>query len=199
MLKLKNRDLGLAGGFKYTQKESGVLFKCSSWDQLIVQLKKHRVANGYDIPLNWEDEVEDQLCKNCPDPKNWCVENNNPQPTHRKLGVGDVVMFTRVLVDKLLRGGKNVDADEATRRASICASCKDNVTISGCRGCNSGRIEQVVRRVTDSGTTKYDDKLETCKFCGCFNKAQIWFPLDLLKKNMSEEIKESLPSHCWKK
>ena len=199
MLKLKNKNIGLAGGFKYTQKESGITFNCSSWDQLIVKLKQHRVANGYDIPLNWEDEVQDHLCRNCPDQDQWCVEDNNPQPTHRNLGLGDVVMFTRVLVDKFVRGGKNVDAEEANKRASICASCPDNVSVGSCRGCNSGKIEEAVRRVTDSGATKYDEKLETCRWCGCFNKAQIWFPIEVLKNNMSDEIKESLPSHCWKK
>lgn len=199
MLKLKNKNIGLAGGWRYTQKESGMTFKCSSWDQLIVELKKHRVTNGYDIPLNWESEVEDSLCRNCPDPDEWCIQDNNPKPTHRNLRLGDVVMFTRVLVDKFVRGGKNVGVEEAEARASICSNCSENVEVGGCNGCNSGLVEKAVKRVTDSGVTKYDNKLKTCQLCGCFNKAQIWFPIETLQKNMSDKIRELLPSHCWKK
>lgn len=198
MRKLRNKNLGVSGGFVYVQKESGMKFSCSSWDQLIVKLKNHRTANNYDIPINWEAEVEDQVCENC-GAEQWCYEDKHPEAAPKTLGLGDVVMFTRVLVDKFVSGGKNVEAEEATRRAAICVSCPDNVSIGGCKGCNSGRVETAVRRITNSGATKHDNELETCRWCGCFNRAQIWFPLQILQKNMSDDVKESLPKHCWKK
>jgi hypothetical protein len=57
----------------------------------------------------------------------------------------------------------------------------------------------LVRRLAGTNATEHDSQLESCRHCGCFNKAQVWFPLKILQKYQREAVRRALPSHCWKK
>jgi hypothetical protein len=197
MLRLSNRSHVPTGGFRYTQPESGLQIDANSFDQLMVRIKEHRDANGYPININIEAEVEDQVCRNTTTGQ-WCREIDE-EPAPRSYRVNEVLRFSRMLANKFIKGGERVEQATANARAAICAGCPDNNVVHGCDGCGAGVIQTAIRRVTGAGVTPYDSELKTCRWCGCFNAAQVWFPLEILKDNMSEEIHDSLPEHCWKK
>ena len=197
MLSLKDRSKTPTGGFQYVQPESGFKIESSSFDQLLHHIKEHRAANDYPIGINIEAEVEDQVCHNTVT-KQWCMDADKP-PAPKSYTANDVLRFTRTLAEKFIKGNERADQSTAEERAEICAGCPDNVATHGCDGCGSGVIQSAIKRVSGAGVTAHDSRLKTCRWCGCFNAAQIWFPLGILHNNMSEEIRESLPNHCWKK
>ena len=197
MLRLNNRSLGCTNGFRYTQPESGMTIHANSFDQLMVRIKEHRDANGYPVGVNIEAEVEDQVCRNTVT-EQWCREVKS-EPAPKSYGVNDVLRFTRALAEKFIKGNKRADQKTAEERAAICADCPDNVTTHGCMGCGSGVVKDAIKRVSGAGVTAYDKQLNTCRWCGCFNAAQIWFPLEVLHNSMGKEIRDALPNHCWKK
>jgi hypothetical protein len=198
MLKLNNRSIAPNGGFTYTQPESGLTLTGHSWEQLVNRVKQHRVANKYPIHVNIEAEIEDQCCRNTVTDE-WCSEAKNLPPAPKWQRIAEVLYFTKTLAEKFLRGNQQVEQATANERASICSGCPDNVKVYGCEGCGRGVVEEAIRRVSGASTTAYDDQLQTCRWCGCFNAAQIWFPLEILQNNMSREIRKALPEFCWKK
>tara|TARA_B110000438_G_scaffold62609_2_gene63090 strand:+ start:5613 stop:6206 length:594 start_codon:yes stop_codon:yes gene_type:complete len=197
MLKLNNSSHTPNGGFRYTQPESGVELSANSFEALMTKVREHRIANNYQIGINMEAEVEHEVCRNTVTDE-WCREVVT-EPAPKRHRIGDVLRFTKTLADKFLSAAKRITQEEASSRAAVCAACPDNVPTHGCDGCGKGVVQDAIRRVSGAGVTPHDDNLKTCRWCGCFNAAQIWFPLEILQKNMSEKIRESLPQHCWKK
>lgn len=196
MLALKNRSIVPNGGFRYTQKESGRTIHAPTFHALCEIVKNHRAANGYPISIDYEAEIETQLCLQLP--KGECKQVGT-QVTPRKLGFSDVMRFTKIIGESILKGSPRVDKDEANRRALICADCNANVQAAGCSGCNSKRVAGLVESLTGTDRTDHDEKLHSCQFCGCFNKAQVWFPLEILQGHTKENVNSALPDHCWKK
>tara|TARA_R110002020_G_scaffold244589_2_gene458248 strand:+ start:414 stop:965 length:552 start_codon:yes stop_codon:yes gene_type:complete len=182
------------GGFRYFQKETGLMITGPHWNGLVGNVRRHREANDLPIDPGLEQEVEDYMCGEMPD---GCHEVANPEKAF--ISISAVVSLTKILVETFLRGNPRVDLDEANRRAKLCVGCPDNVAAEGCRPCHAGNIEKLVKKLAGDDTTKHDAKLESCRHCGCFNKVQIWFPLDVLQKYQREAVRDALPSHCWKK
>ena len=195
MLALIDKTLTPNNGWRYLQPESGMMIRSTSLNNLIDAVREHRVANGYSIQMDFDRVVEEGVCKEIPGA---CHEvPDRLLPLRMKLA--NVMRFTMTLGESILKGSPRVDDKEANRRASICSDCPANVRVDGCGGCNSGKVNELVGKITGAKPTSHDNKLESCKYCGCFNKAQVWFPLDLLQKHTSEEIQKELPQHCWKK
>jgi hypothetical protein len=195
MLKLKDKYTTPPGGWRYTQRESGKLISSPSFPSLVVAVRQHRMANGYPLQMDMEQEVEEGACKESP---GHC-DDMPPDLIPSKLTLSNVFAFTMTLGESLLKGNPRVDDEEADRRAAVCAGCSDNVPIGGCGGCNAKTINSAIEKLTRAKPTKLDDKLHTCRYCGCLNKAQIWFPLDILQNHINPKIREALPAHCWKK
>lgn len=194
MLTWKNKSQTPAGGWRYTQKESGMLITGPSWIELVNAVFRHRKANGYPTGLEIEREVEIQMCQSSP---NQC-EETTPRKGRSKT-MADVLRFTVLLGEDIINGRERVPTEEADRRADICARCPDNIDPEGCNGCNSKNIENIVGKLVPHEKTKMDELLRSCRHCGCFNKAQIWFPLDMLQRHVAASENAALPSHCWKK
>ena len=103
-------------------------------------------------------------------------------------------------LESIFTGSPRASEEEAARRGKICAGCADNVKVEGsCNGCSAGAVQRMLEKVCGKKSTEHDDKLHSCRHCGCLNKAQIWFPLGLLQRHTSAEVDKALPSHCWKK
>jgi len=195
MLRLRDKSLTPPDGWRYRQRESGQLILATSFPNLVAAVREHRMANGYPIQMDMEQEVDEGICKEVPDA---CLE----QPADlvpRRLSIANVLAFTMTLGESILKGNPRVDIEEANRRAVICSDCSDNVDAAGCGGCNSKTINRLINKLTRSKPTDSDDKLKTCRYCGCLNKAQVWFPLKILQNHIKPEIREALPAHCWKK
>lgn len=195
MLRLTDKQTTPPNGWRYRQRESGKLITATSFMNLVAAVRQHRIANGYPIQMDMELEIEDGVCKEVPEVCKERPADLIPQ----RLTIANVVAFTMTLGESILKGNPRVDQEEADRRGSICAGCPANVKADGCGGCNSARLDQVISKVTKSGTTQFDSMLESCKFCGCLNRAQIWFPLEILQNHIKPEVRDALPEHCWKK
>ena len=177
------------------QRESNKLIKAPSFPSLVEAVRGHRLANGYPIQMDMEQEVDEGVCRQIPE---HCADVH-PDLVPRRLTIANVVAFTKTLGESILKGNPRVDKAEANRRAKTCVKCPGNVDADGCGGCNSSKIDDFVEGLTRSKPTDHDEHLKTCRWCGCLNKAQIWFPLEILQKHIKPEIREQLPANCWKK
>lgn len=195
MLKLKDKSLTPPGGWRYVQRESGKVITATSFLNLVAEVQQHRMANGYPIQMDMEQEVDEGVCREIPEA---CVERKH-EAIPSRLNIRNVLNFTMTLGESILKGNPKVDEEEANRRAKICATCPANINADGCGACNLDTINSLITKLTGAMPTRYDDKLESCRYCGCLNKAQVWFPLDILKRHLNPEIAEALPTACWKK
>jgi len=195
MLRVREKQTTPHGGWRYKQRESGKLITATSLPNLVAAVREHRIANDYPIQMDMEVEVEEGVCKEVPEACHDKPRDLIPQ----RLTIANVVAFTMTLGESILKGNPRVEQDEADRRAVLCVGCPANVQAEGCGGCNSARLDDVIGKITRTGKTKYDNKLESCKYCGCLNRAQVWFPLEILQNHIKPEIREALPAHCWKK
>lgn len=181
------------GGYTYTQEETNVTMNANSWEGLLDQVAKHRRSNNLPVPFNLSDIVAKQLCERQPEA---CVKREIKHNPNSKLDLNVALRFTRTLMSA---GLKRVDQQEADRRAEICASCPDNIEPQGCTPCRASVIKRVINLTVGDRQTTYDSELKSCKYCGCFNKAQVWFPLESLQKTITDAENQALPEHCWKK
>ena len=195
MLRIRERQTTPHNGWRYKQRESGKLITATSFPNLVAAVREHRLANGYPIQMDMELEVEGGVCKEIPE----ACQEKPADLIPQRLTIANVVAFTVTLGESILKGNPRVEKEEANRRAIICSDCEANVRAEGCGGCNSSRLDAVIAKVTGTKPTDYDNKLESCKYCGCLNRAQVWFPLDILQNHIKPEIREALPAHCWKK
>ncbi len=183
-------------GWRYKVPETGTLIHGSSFNVLVNKVQKHMDANEIAYDLSLQRRIEEFMCAEIPD---GCSEVYESEPKPRSLNVGDVLRFTALIGADIINGRERVSKEESNRRAEICAGCVDNIKPEGCTRCNERRIAKVVEVMAGARATQYDAKLESCRHCGCLNRAQVWFPLGLLRRFMREDVNEALPSHCWKK
>ena len=135
------------------------------------------------------------MCEAQPDA---CVEVDNEPP--RTFRLSEVIAFTGLMLESIFTGSPRASEEEADARAEICSNCPANIEFTGnCAGCSAGAVRQMLEKVCGDKSTKHDAKLHSCRHCGCLNKAQIWFPLELLQRHTSAEADKALPLHCWKK
>jgi hypothetical protein len=184
------------GGFYYRQPESGFEFRHIVFVQLLRNLRDHRVANGYDVTPGWEVKVEDEMCDAYP--AGICAHVDETASTDgRSITIGDVINFLKVLASWIGDKATFVPQEEADRRARICVDCPHNVKIANCSPC--AKLAERVSALLGDRSTPYDDKLEACGICGCSNKAQVHFPLEVLHKGVSDEMSLKFPEWCWKR
>jgi hypothetical protein len=197
MLRLFVKNGG--GKWSYLVKETGVIVKASSLSSLYDLIRKNLDANGFQDSVIDENDVEEynarEMVKTNP---SCCFEG--PKLDKRPLSLQDAIRFTRTLFLNLAKGGDRVGQEEANRRAKICSECPANITPSGCASCsNSGIAAATVGLLVGGRITPYENMLQSCQYCGCFNRVQVWFPIEDLQGAMDESLNASLPDHCWKK
>jgi len=181
------------GGLTYTQAETKQVILGSNLNQLIANVTAHRKANTLPVPFNINDEIEVQICESRPE---LCREFSQKAVGHRPITIDMVLRITSTMIKAGFRRVKQAVAD---KRALVCVGCEDNIIPQGCTGCNSATIKKAVTLITGTSKTEHDSKLDSCKHCGCFNAAQVWFPLKALQATITEDENKSLPDHCWKK
>jgi hypothetical protein len=182
------------GGWRYFQEETGTLIEGPHFQGLVDKVANHRAANNLPIEPGWEQDIVDYMCQEIPG-----ACKDRPSEEAPSITMGQVLHFTRILGDALLNGHERVELDEATERASICATCPSNVKPAGCIPCGLAGAANLLSKFVGARETSHDNQLESCKHCGCLNKAQVWFQLELLQRHMSDKVNEELPDHCWKK
>lgn len=197
----KNR-VPYGGLYELNQKEIGMVGRGTTFDQLEASVLAYRHANGIPIGLGFIDELEAAVCSEyaveCKE-----TDPNVPSMVHR-LRLGDVITGTRVMMSFYAKGKPIVSAQEASRRAEICAiTCKNKFNVHFAKPCGGwcGELRDVVKTLVGNQTTPYEDKLESCSICGCYLTASVWMdlktqvaPLTQAQKNQFESVE-----HCWKK
>jgi hypothetical protein len=168
----------------------------TTFEQLMHFAYQERKANGVPVGLDFEQEVERDICANYPDD---C--ENVPPGTRRKShwSMGEIVRGTMTFARHKLTGSQLVAQATANERAAICASCPQAVFFSKpCAGLCSELVN--VLSGTGSKSTPYDHDLRACGICGCWTRVAVWFPLDTQCPDVNEEMAKQFAAvpRCWK-
>lgn len=198
---LKNRSLVPPQGWVFVEPTTTHKLSAPTYDNLVSLVMDHRKANGVAIGTidSVHIEIEEQLCANMNPARcrNKMLVPSAGQPTGRAVTLTDVMNFLRVAASWVGKGFKPVEPEEAERRARICEGCEFNVESAGCAGCKAREFAANLATATQGLRTSRDPQLKACAVCGCENKAQVHYPLDVLAQGVTPDM--TFPVWCWKR
>lgn len=165
---------------------------------LMTRIYAERKANGIPCGLEFEDEVERDLCRDYPAE---CQLDDPRFPRKRNwLSFHEIIAGTKLLLKFKVSGSPVVAQEEAERRANICASCPFNVEFQRpCAGL-CGELYSLVQSIIGNLHVSQESKVKSCQLCGCYLGAAVWLPVDLQRSVLSEHQLEQFDSvdFCWK-
>lgn len=187
---------------------TGFVVVADERDLWLRKIKQHYLDNNLPLEPGWEARAEDELCRVLP--AGMCRYDDGSLP-----GVTIDVRFTQddwINGMKVLTGvstqhmasllgfsdGPLVQAEEAERRARICAACPANVAVHGCGAC-VGLADSIVK-IRGEASTSSDGSLRQCAVCRCANRAQVWVKTEILARGVTDAQRQQfdmLP-FCWK-
>lgn len=173
----------------------------SHFEMLYNKAVAYRRANSIPIGLDFEDEIESQVCARYP---------TECEVSKRALGVSlvapglyDVVRGSLVMMNHKAHDSMLVPQEEANRRAEICYKCplRAQMTLP-CARCLTA-LENVVQVITGAHGTPFDEKLSCCSICKCYISASVWLPLETQCVGVSDDMRERFGFakenfNCWK-
>lgn len=179
-------------GFRYVDPVDGWVDQAWDYQSWVQQQKNHIRANGRELPLDLEGDMQHQLCQTLE--PGWCNWDSDSRPrVSTSLGWGDVMNGLQTFTNWIGSGMAYVSQGEADRRAEICAKCVYNVHVSGCSVC-----QKLVEEVVKNKRSKYDSYLKACAICRCFLRAKIHFKINTLAKDIERhQDLYSQVDHCW--
>lgn len=195
MRRLRDKTLVPPTSFRYTH-ETGYTTVAPTYADWISSAKDHRRANNLDIPLDLEAQMNEQLCGILP-PEMCDRDPGDIKWVDTRFGWSDFVEGMKAFGRWALEDAPLVEQKEADRRAGICVSCPLNVNVSGCSTCH--KLASAITGAVAKRTSTYDDSLRACAICKCALKAMVWFPLDILSQNETQERQDLRPDFCWVK
>lgn len=219
MNRLIDRQHQIPGGFRFYQPETKWQSQpWASFDSIVEALIAHRKGNpAYLEKYGWAtdrpnvaNEVEAynvHLCEQFgwtkfisatggtdPIPKYYPPQ----QPLSNQSG--KLVVGAKSLADWSI-SGQVVDQEQADSRASVCASCPNNLkadVLSFFTAAAGTLIKKELElRNERKLTTVKDAMLSFCDACGCPLKLKVHCPTEIIRKHMTEEIKNALDKNCW--
>jgi len=194
------------GSYTVVDRLTKMRVTSGTFEGLLQRIGQVRNAVGAVSGLDLRTEVENWVCEEHPED---CTEIDWSIPKKRHLMLSDVLHGMKVMVNFKLQGNPLVDRDEAMRRGEICKHCQFNQRFDKpCTGwCTE--LAAMVHDIIGHQGLPVDAYLHACGICACFNAAQIWLPLDILDKGLTDEMRKqfknvvvpmpdgtSLP--CWK-
>jgi hypothetical protein len=94
-----------------------------------------------------------------------------------------------------------VSREVAESRGKNCAGCYANIRIQGCGPCQG--LANYIAEVAGNTPTEADPFLEgkSCAYCHCASRANIWVPVEISQKGVSDEVLSQMPDggRCWKR
>ncbi len=200
MIRLTFRNRVPYGGlYSIKDKLTGQKITGTNFDMVMTNATNQRRANGVPMGLGFEDEVETWICESYPQE---CEYQNPLIPrSPKEVGMTQMVQGTRTMLAFLRSDQSLVDQGEAERRAAICAGCRFNQPFRmPCSGICGALLTLVEKIINHQGTSR-DADLKACSVCSCFNRAQVWVPLEVLDKGLTPELRSQFKSidWCWKK
>lgn len=205
MLLRSKHQIPYGSHFKLNLPEKGIVGLGSDFDALYRSCVTWRKANGWAIGLNFENELEAEVCAKHP---HECVmdTSNLPKPKgvidSSTIARGSATMF-EVLKARLKGDLQLVSQDEANARAATCDKCPWKVTMRyGCGG-PCGAIVDIIT-ATASKETNPPMGSYACGICQCFLRAAVWLDLDVQCSSLEQAIKDEFKQvqteyPCWKK
>lgn len=173
----------------------------TTFNMIVDRATAYRRSNSIPIGLEFEDELEAQICEKYPQE---CEVNR------RALGVSlvapglyDVARASAVMIKHKVNESELVSQEEANARAQTCRNCPFRAQMTlPCSRCFSA-LENVVGWITGSRGTPHDEKLSACGICKCYLSAAVWLPLSTQCLGVSDDMKEKFAmakevAGCWK-
>lgn len=143
MLRIKERSRVPAGGFQYTQKETGAVFIAHTIGRIVKDVQDHRKANSLPLPATTQEltaEIENSMCLERP----WICEDS-PGSTGGPTILQMVSNFATSITRWAKEGFPTVDEATFNARVAKCAQCPhqkgwSTIGIMRCRlcGCANG-------------------------------------------------------------
>lgn len=190
--------------FRYKDPDSGMELKSPYYTTAKSMAVKHRRANNYPIGINWDNDFDENICRNTPHLP--CIDlNPNTINLDQTLTLADIVRGTYAIARFKLAGSPLVPHKEAEDRAAICSQCPHNIPfVKPCRGiCEE--LKEIVTGMIGGASTSKDSLLHSCAICKCYNAAQVHVPLEFLRMSVTQEMDEKWPKvgpnynfNCWK-
>lgn len=187
-------------GFRYTHPETGHTDRHVHKEVWLKMIRDHLRRMNLPIRDDIDSIAEDQCCRLLP--PGFCVyADGSPPEAHvnTRLGIDEIVNGTKVLASFIAQGMPLVEQSVAEERGSTCAACYFNIGAEGCSSCRN--LVGVVMEVAGIRKTAADPFLlnKACAVCRCSSQAQIWLPIEILAKGVTDEQMKLFPSHCWKR
>jgi hypothetical protein len=189
------------GGYRYFIEATNSWVASGSFSGVVDAVMHHLKTNRLPIPSNLEQLVETRICQQIAAEirDKVCTQVAGPEEPpieiQRVMTWGDIANFLSVLKSWATHSGGLVSTGEATARAEVCSTCPYNIQVAGCLGCHE--VANKLTQLVGAKTTGLEAKLRGCGVCGCDNRAQVWFPLEVLGKGITPDMK--FPEWCWKK
>lgn len=197
MLTLKESNVTPPDNFRFQCPIDGHQITAMGKDDWFAKIAKHYKDNGYELPENWRAIAEDQMCRTLSG--EWC-EGGKPASfiNTTRFTINDFLRGTQVLGSFVLSGADVVSQSEAERRALICSRCFANVNVPGCTSCV--KMLDVIMEAKGARKTPYDYLLKACGVCACSNEAQVWIPVEHLRKGVTDWMLQQYDEipECWK-
>lgn len=200
MLRLKPTNVTPPDAFRFRVPEDGTDIIANDHSGWLAKIQKHYTDNGYPLPPDWVARAEAQLCATLP--PGWCQHEDGTENTafmNRRFEVADAINGTKVLIEFVKQGAPIVAQDIAESRAKTCAACYALLHIPGCGPCVG--FANYVAEVTGARRTLADPILETkvCGVCHCSAKANVWIPVEVSQRGVTDEMLAMFPDFCWKR
>lgn len=218
---LKSRLHDIPNGFQFYQPETG--WEAPKWqpfETLVSVIIEHRKANPrFNLSTDRAKVAEEldafnsarlrempggshYLLEGASDPPNFnTVRRPRQSPDQVVAGARKVMAGIGTIIAWLGDGLKPVDLETATQRAEICIGCDRNVPSEGiARALNT--VGDVLHSIAQAKSemklqTQFDDRLETCKACGCVLNTKVWTPIEHVKRGLTNAVVEQLWEKCW--
>jgi len=193
------------GGYTFKVPETGFIVRSGSMPELMRAVAKY--CAGASLPVPSQEFVEDYICDrmgqaaeyHCADTKTGMPATFPPgKPSCTHMSLSTVIDATKILFRTKLEGA--VSGSVAEKRAAVCVKCEWNQDVAGCKGCAAPTLRTAAEALIGGKTTTVNESLRTCCLCGCWLRAKIWVPTEILKdytyKDQLERLEKWAP-HCW--
>lgn len=192
------RDVEAApGGWRYTVPETGLTLKAPYAKGLRKKVFDHMTANGLPIPADFEEWINDLICRESGHGAPYCgelkvSERQTPLPP---LSWALAVRFVSTILHAI-KDRQFVTREEAERRVAVCMSCPLATSIGGCKGCST--VFRQAEKVMKPLTIETEKGKSHCGACGCYITYKVWIDNPTLDKAEGRN-RPAYWEGCWRR
>ena len=200
LLKLKNRSVVPPGGYRFSDPQDDFFIaNAPTLEVLVRQATHHRRANGYPIPENFAEVVEDWLCRQIPMDMVTGFEHIDPRNYRpHVLTFTAVQKATREILGAWRADGRRMaSASEIEQRSKNCADCKMNSGKAACASCHG--ITSWVMLWMGKINPPHADRLYVCAIDAVLNLAQVHLTAEAIGRTVKKFMLEKYSESCWKR